>query len=147
MAKVLPSRSEILAKFSNNIVCSQCVLSHFAEELGYDADELLRMSAAYGGGMEQGDTCGAVAGALTALSLAFYDPDDPESRNTLMEKVQQFYARFNERWGSPRCKELLGYNFSVPGEHEKAAQSGIIAERCPNYVISAIEILSDLLAE
>ena len=52
--------------FKGGIDCSQIVMGYAANKLGINSDEALRLSAAFGGGMWQGRTCGCVVAALMA---------------------------------------------------------------------------------
>ena len=136
------TKDEVKARFAAGQHCAQCTLLPWAEELGYDAEELQRMAAAFGGGMFRGDTCGAVTGALIALGLVFGDD------NAVMEqKTAQFQAAFRERFGSTLCREILGYDLSQPGALDAARASGNMTERCPAFVRGASEILQDMLKD
>ena len=53
-------KKEIAELFMKGIDCSQVVVGAFAEELGITTEEAYKMSAAFGGGMGLGETCGAV---------------------------------------------------------------------------------------
>ncbi len=136
------TKDEVRAKFAAGWHCAQCTLVPWADGLGYDEEELMRMAAAFGGGMFRGETCGAVSGALMALGLAFGDDSE-----LIHEKAKAFQTAFLARFGSTRCKELLGYDVSVPGELEKARESGNMSERCPGFVRGASEILQELLQD
>ena len=136
------TREEVMAKFAAGGQCAQCTLVPWAEALGYDEDELMRMAAAFAGGMFRGDTCGAVVGALMALGLAY--GDDPA---LTAEKTAAFHAAFLERFGATACRTLLGYDFSKPGELEKARESGKMLTDCASFVRGASEILQELLAD
>lgn len=136
------TRDEIIAKFAAGGQCAQCTLVPWAEALGYDEEELMHMAAAFAGGMFRGDTCGAVTGAMMAIGLAY--GDDPK---LVEEKAAAFHAAFLERFGSTCCRELLGYDLSVPGELEKARESGKMTDVCPTQVRVASEILQELLKD
>ena len=136
------TKSEVASRFIAGHNCSQCVLSPWADELGYAEDELMRIAASFGGGMFRGDTCGAVTGALIALGMAYGDDSD-----LLHEKVAEFRAKFTERFGALNCRELVGYDFGVPGERDKAMEAGATIEKCPAFVVTAQEILDDLLQD
>lgn len=135
----MADRVELKQKMLAGANCSQSVLGAFADRFDYSEEELHRISAAFGGGMQRGDTCGAVSGALMALSLEY--GDDME---LLRQKVAELQQAFSERFGSTICRELLGYDFSVPGERERCAASGIKQERCPEYVCAAVELLEEI---
>ena len=136
------TKEEIMAKFAAGGQCAQCTLVPWADALGYDEEELMHMAAAFAGGMFRGDTCGAVVGALMAIGLAY--GDDPA---LTAEKTAQFQAAFLERFGSTECRKLLGYDFSVPGELEKARESGKMLTNCSGFVRAASETLQELLAD
>lgn len=142
MDAAIYTREEIIAKFAAGGQCAQCTLVPWADGLGYDEEELMRMAAAFAGGMFRGDTCGAVTGALMALGLAFGD-----DMALTAEKTAQFQAAFTERFGSTICREILGYDLSVPGELEKARESGKMIEDCSTFVRSASEILLELMQD
>ena len=52
-------KKEIAELFMKGIDCSQVVVGAFAEELGITTEEAYKMSAAFGGGMGLGETCGS----------------------------------------------------------------------------------------
>jgi len=144
MKKANLLKTEITEKMMSGINCSQCVLSYWADELGYDEDELFRMATAFGGGMYRGDTCGAVTGGLIALGLNF-GGIEPEERALAKEKAKAFQAAFTEKLGSTLCHELLGCAMLTPEDCEKAAASGKILDFCPKCVMTALEILDELM--
>ena len=136
------TKDEVIARFAAGANCAQCTLAPWADGLGYDEEELLRMGAAFAGGMFRGDTCGAVTGALMALGLAY--GDDPAA---VAEKTAQFQAAFTERFGSTICRDILGYDLSQPGALEEARASGAMTEKCSAFVRGASEILTELMAD
>ena len=142
MDAAIYTREEIIARFAAGGQCAQCTLVPWADALGYDEEELMRMAAAFAGGMFRGDTCGAVVGALMALGLAYGD-----DAALTAEKTAQFHAAFLGRFGSTECRTLLGYDLSKPGELEKARESGKMLSDCADFVRFASETLRDLLAD
>ncbi len=136
------TKEEVREKFAAGWHCAQCTLVPWAEALGYDEEEHMHMAAAFAGGMYRGDTCGAVTGALMAIGLAFGD-----DQKLVEEKAAEFQAAFTGRFGSTICRELLGFDFSIPGELEKARESGKMGDACPAQVRGASEILQELLRD
>lgn len=146
MEKTL-KRSEILRQFQGHIHCSQIVLSQWAEELGFDRDDCLRMAAPFGGGCFRGDTCGAVAGAMIAIGMRYghCETGDVDGDEAMKEKVAEFQSRFMEKYGALACRELTGFDFSKEGEFEKAIESGVIFGKCPDIVNCALEVLEEIM--
>jgi len=142
MGKSRLTKSEVGSRFLAGDNCSQCVLAQWSDKLGYDEEELKLMASCFGGGMFRGDTCGAVTGALIAIGLAFGDDDE-----LAHDKVAQFRAKFTERFGALNCRDLVGYDFSVPGERDKAMEAGATIEKCPDFVTCALEILDEMFED
>ena len=140
-------REDVEQLFREGFDCSQAVLMSFADELGYDEEELARVAAGFGGGMFHGDTCGCVSGALMALGLKYgHDtPNDAEQKAVMTAKAAAFEKAFAERCGSLYCRELVPFDFAKEGETEKAFASGILMERCPGYVLAAVEEAQKLM--
>ncbi|HAF60142.1 MAG TPA: hypothetical protein DCK81_03265, partial [Clostridiales bacterium UBA9856] len=124
------TEQQINEYFMNHIHCSQIVLMEWAEALGYTKEEAARIAAPFGGGMFNGDTCGAVAGAMLAIGMKYghSEPGDIEGDEKMREKVAEFNRRFTEAKGSTICRDLIGYDFGKPGDAEKAFESGVIFE-------------------
>lgn len=120
--------------------CAQKVLGAFGEEFGLSEKTVDSIAAPFGGGRYCGETCGCVNAATMVLGLK-YGEDDA----LLAEKVAAFDEAFKDKHGSTQCREILGYDFSKPGELEKAYENGAIAENCPNCVADSIAILKNIL--
>ena len=133
--------------YSQGFHCSQVVLAHAAKELNLDPQTAYRISAGFGGGLFLGNVCGCVAGAVMALGLAYgHDkPNDTEVSAEMTEKTLEFQRRFAEENGSVICRELIKYDFGVPGDLEKARESGVMAALCPRLAASACAILDKML--
>ncbi|HAQ41864.1 C-GCAxxG-C-C family protein [Anaeropeptidivorans aminofermentans] len=140
-------KNEINTLFSKGMDCSQIVLMEMAEKIRCSSFECAKIASAFGGGMGIGDTCGAVTGALMALGIKYGNgrQEDFSSKEILRKKVERFHTEFLNKHKSLICRELTGYDFSKKGEFEKAVKIRIIEEKCPHYVLSALEILNEIL--
>lgn len=141
MKKPTLTQTEIAQEFLRGRNCAQCTLGEYAQSLGYDQEETDRMLACFGGGMELGQTCGAVVGGLIAIGMAC------EDREKAWELGERFRSQFKDRFGTCMCRELLGYDMSQPDQAEQARASGKLVDACPNFVAGALEILDNLLDE
>ena len=133
------TRTEILKKLAEKKNCAQITLGEFAEDLGFDVEETDRIAGVFGGGMRRGNVCGAATGAYMAIGA--FAKDDDEAH----ELAAKFDEKFLAKHGTLLCKELLGVDFSIPGEKDKAAEAGLMTEKCPGFIGSAIEILEEIL--
>lgn len=135
--------------FRKGFSCSQAVLAAYGPDLGLDRDAALRISQVFGGGLARSaDMCGAVYGALLVLSLKHgrTRPEDEDMRDTTYTLAREFLRMFRERYGGHvNCRDLLGCDISTPEGSQKAVESKVHNELCPEFIRTAGEILEDLL--
>lgn len=136
-----------LNTFRSSFNCAQAVFSAFSEELGLDRDTALKIAACFGGGMRSGEVCGAVTGALMVLGLKWGQniPNDTETKQKAYGRASEFLARFKRENGTILCRELLGYDLSVPEEKSKIDQLNLFDTVCPGIIESAVNIVGEML--
>ncbi|MDO4264936.1 MAG: C-GCAxxG-C-C family protein [Eubacteriales bacterium] len=142
---------EIQVYFAKGIDCGQVVLLALSDQLSISRDEAMRLGAGLGGGMFDGDTCGAYFAGITAVGLK-YGPtgtmDEAEfqaAKGQTMLSVLKFKAAFRERFGDTGCRKLLGYK--IPEEMNEAIESGRMMSFCPQLVSETIDMLDALFNE
>lgn len=140
-------KKKIVECFHNGFDCSQVVFSYAAPKLGIDKETALKITAAFGGGMWHGETCGCVVGALMALGLKYGNskPGDQETKNKFLAKKALFEKKFMECNKSLICRDILGHDLSVPEELKKIVSENLLDTVCPKLVASACGILDELL--
>ena len=69
------------------------------------------------------------------------EAEDNETKEVCYDLVKEFVEQFKSRNGSTVCKELLGYDVSIPEERELANEQGLFATLCPKLVRDAAEII------
>lgn len=138
---------QALNGFGTGVDCSQAVFGEFAPQLGMDRETALKVSANFGGGMWEGETCGAVVGALMAIGLKYGQGDDcdPEKKNEMLGKAGAFRAKFSEKYGSCICKDILGYK--IPEDMEKIMEENKFGNVCCHVVVDACAICAEILNE
>lgn len=140
-------KEEVLNLFGQGFDCSQVVLSYVSEKLGITREEALKIGANFGGGMWHGETCGCVIGALIALGIKYGTaiPSDKEGKDRVLQKKAEFEKMFSEKFCSCICKEILGYNLSIPEEMAKIQEEKLLETKCPEVVSEACDILERML--
>lgn len=135
--------------FNGAFNCSQAVIGVFEKETQMNEETLLKLATSFGGGMREGEVCGAVTGALMALGLikGHGVEEDLKSKEEAYALTIEFNKRFKEKHGAIRCKELLGKDISNEKEFMELKEEGTLKQKCPNYVSSAVEILQELIKE
>lgn len=134
--------------FLSGFNCAQAVFSTYSGELGLDPVLALRIAGSFGGGMGLiGETCGAVTGAIMLIGLKYgkVRVDDTAAKEKTYALVQEYKRQFVELNGSVRCKELLGYDISIPEEMSTAGEKNLFKTICPKLVKDSAEIVEKLL--
>lgn len=138
---------EIQELFLQGIDCSQVVAGEFADELEADKKLLRKVSASFGGGMQCGETCGAVTGALMVLGMKYGHSEEGDTGQKLVmkQKTGEFKRLFGERYPSCICRDLLGHDISKKEELVKVMEQGLLLQFCPKVVEDTIEILGKII--
>jgi len=125
--------------------CCQCVFAAFSDELDLNQKKALRIATGFGGGVRMGSVCGALTGALMVLGLQNgHDTfNDLEEKNRANEMTIAFIEAFETAIGNVECKDILGYNPSIPSEHEEIERQGLHMIRCPNAIETAVRLLTE----
>ena len=142
------TENQIRDKFIKGNDCSQVVVAHFAEKLGLSEEVANKVSACFGGGMLQADTCGAFTGALMVIGLKYGHYDEETllaQKDVMMAKSAEFKKLFFEKFETCNCKELLGYDVSIPEQFQEALSSGRMLGFCPTVVTAVLECLDQIL--
>ena len=128
--------------------CAQSVLAAFADRIGMPAQELMSLAGGFGAGTGTGELCGAVSGAVMALGLLTpVDMNEPvASKKRTLELSKEFQKRFSDVFGGLRCSDLIQKKY-VPDERTPAAAEMGLAGHCAVMIVTAVEILEDMLHE
>jgi C_GCAxxG_C_C family probable redox protein len=138
---------QALNGFGTGVDCSQAVFGELAPHLGIDRETALKIAAPFGGGMWNGETCGAVVGALMAIGLKYGQGDAPdqEAKQAMLAKAAAFRQQFAGKYGSCVCREILGYK--IPEEMDKIMEENKFGNVCCHVVVDACEICAKVLNE
>jgi len=137
-----------VAVFKSGFCCSQAIFSSYAENLGLDKDQALKISDAFCAGMGgRAETCGAVTGAMMVIGLKYgrTDHTDKASREKTHSLVQEFVKEFTALHKHTQCKHLLGHDISTPDGSAAAREADVFNNLCPNFIHDTAGILDRLL--
>lgn len=130
MGTYLERAQELRAITDPHYNCAQSVLVPFAEEAGYSTEQACAMAQAFGQGMQTGNTCGALTGALMALGLLGL-----ADRRTVVDITRRMKANHD---GTMLCRDLLRKNAELGRERKP---------HCDAMVYEAVGIVEQILAE
>lgn len=144
---IMKKSESAVEKFKEGLNCSQCVLSAFSDSLGLDKDIALKVTSGFGGGMCQGEVCGAVTGAIMVLNLKYGNSraDDSEAKEKIYRVIRGFSEEFKSMNNSITCNDLVGIDLRQEENRAIARKNGVFKEKCPKYVKDAINILETFL--
>ncbi len=138
--------------FKSGFNCGQAVFSTFSDECdecGLSRDLACKLATGLGGGVARhGEICGAVSGAVLALSASFGrgENDPKENMELTYSKTQELIRGFKEKMGTVSCKELLhGCDLLTSDGMKKFVDKKYGSTVCIPSVEAAVEVLEPLM--
>ncbi|MCJ7525065.1 MAG: C-GCAxxG-C-C family protein [Candidatus Aminicenantes bacterium] len=140
---------EAVAMMAADYNCAQSVLSVFCEDLNFDKDAALKLTTGFGAGMaRRQEVCGAVTGAIMAISLKFgrgLADEKSVAENTYL-LVGELMKRFTDKYGSCLCRALLdGCDLMTETGRIFYKENDLSGKICRPCVADAVDFLEDLL--
>lgn len=128
--------------------CCQSVLAAFSDLTGLSEAESFNVGGGFGGGAGTGELCGAITGAVMTLGiLTPVDARDPVgSKKRTVGLSKELQKRFSEKFGALRCRDLLQNEFT-PDDTTPAAKAMELTGHCDIMIVTAVEIVEEMLAE
>jgi C_GCAxxG_C_C family probable redox protein len=143
------TRQEAAVKYFNEgYNCAQSVLATFTDELGFDKNAGLRISAGFGAGMGRlQETCGAVTGAFMAIGIYTTGKftDNITRKEKTIAMVQDFDREFRKLHKTSNCGELLGCDLKTDEGQKVYADKNLKEAVCYKCVTNAVSILEGMI--
>ena len=141
---------EVRRVFDSGLNCAESLLLVVSKHSGLEKDSarfIPRIATGFGGGIARnGDMCGALSGAVMAISLALGRDGPDQSRDQCYTAVDQFYNDFVKTFGSCKCRELTRVDFKTP-EGNEVYRERVHRERCTPIVEWAAKTASRIIKE
>ena len=136
-------------KFLSGYNCAQAVLYACCEDIGLSKNTALKIASGFGAGMGRNqEVCGAVAGAIMALSVKHGREENEEYTATekTYEKIRDIMGKFQVQHGSYLCRELLnGCNLQTEEGQKYFRENNLKNTVCKECVRSAVQIVKEIL--
>jgi C_GCAxxG_C_C family probable redox protein len=150
-AKVLSLEEVAKSNFSSGLNCAESVLLAVTNELNTEGRTgelpIPRIATGFGGGIgRNGDVCGALIGAVMAMSLALGRDNAEQSREPCYPAVDRIYNDFRTRFGSCRCRELTNQNLKT-SDGLNVYNTEVHADVCAPIVAWAAKSAHDIIKE
>lgn len=143
----MSNKSEMaVEQFRKGFNCAQSVFSSFINELDISDDIAFRITSGFGGGMGKlQNTCGAVTGAFMVLSckLGEVDAPDPELKATINHTIQDFAQKFEKKFGSLNCRQLIDIDLNDPEQTKKAKEERVFELKCEEFIRYSVKTLEN----
>lgn len=123
--------------FTSGLSCSEAVLQACNNELKLGlSDDAIKMATGFAGGMKSGCCCGALTGAIMAVSAIKGRVASDESNEELTALIKELQQDFKEEFKTTCCRSLSkGHEAGMP-DHK---------EHCSKFVEYAAKKTSELL--
>ena len=134
--------------FNSGCNCAQAVLTSFSDLLKMDKDQLMAVSAGFGGGMGKlQDTCGAATGAYMVFSIytSHRTQDNIQAKDESALMIRRFSKRFAEIEGSTNCKKLIGVNLNTEEGQQEAREKDLFNKICGRCVSTSVGIVEEII--
>ncbi|WP_169943221.1 C-GCAxxG-C-C family protein [Campylobacter sp. RM15925] len=131
--------TEIANKFSQ-INCAQILFERYAQDINMDPKAAVNLGSGLGGGLREALTCDTYLASVLILGAKFGG-----DKEKFEAKLSEFKEKFQHKWNSKICKEILGYDLSKPEEMKIIQEKGLFGTICPCVVKDCIEILDEII--
>lgn len=151
MADDKKERTEAMAEraievFDSGLGCAEAIAIVGMEALGRKSELIPRIATGFAGGVCRTQSfCGALAGGVLVLGVAYGRNRAQDDRSLLMAKVQSLVKGFRERFGSDNCFALTGVDFNQEGMMDVYRER--IHAQCRAYVEHVARQLGGMVPE
>ncbi len=126
------------------------MLLGLVQALGIESAGVPRIATGLGGGVARhGEVCGALIGAALALGLKYgrESGEDSAAKKDMYSRVDRLIRRFEEEFGSIRCRELTGCDLLTPEGARRFNEQKLHSKFCTGLVAFAAREAFDLASE
>lgn len=125
--------------------CAESVLLAVAENRGIKSDLIPKLATGFCSGLSRTcGMCGALSGAVMALSMVYGRSKPEDSVDEIYTRVQKLMDMFEDKFGSTNCKALTGCDLGTKeGQEEFKAKN--IMEQCYNFTEEATRMVLSIL--
>ena len=135
--------------FREGYNCAQSVLLAFANKVGLENKEALRLASSFGGGMGRlREVCGAVSAMfmIAGILKGYTEPNNDVVKANHYKLIQDLAAEFKSKHGTIICRELLDLDGTEFSPIPSARTDEYYKERpCEEFIKCAAEIIEEEL--
>jgi len=133
--------------FNSGYYWAESVILAVAGKTDIDTALLTRLASGFCSGMARtSGMCGAVTGGMLALNLALGRKDQTDSIEKNYDAIQELINRFESRFTSTNCSELLSCDLGTEEGRKKFKEEELI-NKCREFTSKAAGITAEILDE
>ena len=138
--------AETLELFKSGYNCAQSVLAAFCEDYNLPRETAFRIASPFGGN-KRGNVCGAITGAMMVAGLKYgtSSSNDPETKQLILEKINQLKIAFKETHDTTICNELLGVADSELNTQALIIERPQLLKTCSGFLKTVVIYLEEEL--
>jgi len=129
--------------FDAGFNCAEAVATAAGGTLNPEQVFFPKVATIFGGGCgRRGETCGALIGALMAISSVYgrQPQEGPEAKKRCYDLAEMVVEDFKERYGTLLCRELTGVDLSTREGQKAFEELRIHQNRCTALVEDATRL-------
>ncbi len=129
------------------LFCSQAILTVYGEPYGVSPEQAKCIGRTFCGMISSRgwEACGYVMGGLIALAHQHNGPDEKEAREATKKAAFTFLEKVKEKYGSIKCKDLLGVDMATEEGRQKVQEEKLTAQICPSLGLEIATILEGVV--
>lgn len=133
--------------FDEGLYCAESVLLALAEARGRGHELPPGLATGFCSGMARtAGPCGALSGAIMALGLESGRSGPAQSVEHNYSQVQRLIGRFEERFGSSNCGDLLNCHLGTDAGQARFREQRL-GTRCREFTLAAAALAASIIAE
>ena len=137
--------------FKQGYNCAQAIALAFEDLLPVNGETLTKLTSSFGGGMGRlREVCGAMSSAFAVCGMlyGYSGPETGEPKAQHYARIQELAKRFEAKWGTIVCRELLELEVKHDSSVPEARTAQYYEKRpCPRIIYDAAEILDEYIEE
>ncbi len=144
---VQQAKSKAEQAFSSGFYCAESTVSAVLESNGIESPLLVKSATAFCSGMSRTcGTCGAVTGAVMAISALLGRDSQTDSVEVCYETTQAFILEFKKQFGTDNCQQLLGCDLATTAGQEKFKTESL-GVKCQEYTVTAAALATKAISK
>lgn len=136
--------------FDEGFNCAESALLALSDFKKLDCGCIPNVASGFGGGVgRSGEICGVITGAVMAMGIVHgrsrQEGKDSKTKERIYELVSNFVKNFQSKFGSLKCIELTGCDFSTAEGSNKFKSEKIHSNICSKLLEFAVSEAMKLL--